>query len=112
MEAPPEPGIGRLARLNKLNISTRNCARMRSVIGVFFTTAKSTTAKPGPNNALRARFPNVPGAGGAKASRFRYCTYLVPSAFVMTVWLPPLYGSPTRSTRSRPSKVPLTFRPA
>src|SRR3954471_10737407 len=61
--APPDPGIGRLTRLKRLNISARNCRLTRSVIAVFFTAAKSTEAKPGPRNVFRPRLPKVPGAG-------------------------------------------------
>src|SRR3954454_5597240 len=83
IDAPPDPGIGRLTRLKRLNISARNCRLTRSVIAVFFTAAKSTSANPGPRNVLRPRLPNVPEAGCAKAAVFRNCTYLVPSGFVM-----------------------------
>src|SRR3954452_24278248 len=67
LEGPPDPGIGRFTRLNRLNISTRNWALIRSVIGVFFTAAKSTPPNPGPRRGfMPAILPAPPRPAGRK----------------------------------------------
>src|ERR1700739_1358895 len=103
--------MGRFLRLNRLNISPAHGGFTRSVIGVFFTTAKSTVAKFGPRKLLRPIFPNVPGAGCAHAAGVTHCSKREPPGAVTILLCTPAYGSPTRSARSRPSNVPLTLRP-
>src|ERR1700757_347923 len=50
--------------LNRLNISTRNCALNRSVIEMFLITEKSNSWNAGPAYWLRLRFPPLYGPFG------------------------------------------------
>src|SRR5579864_7452501 len=71
--------------LNRLNISTRNCALNRSVIGMFLITEKSNSWNAGPANWFRLRFPpakdpvgHEPTPGLQNAAGFHHCTPVKP----------------------------------
>src|SRR5579859_1548895 len=68
----------KLMRLKRLKKSARSWIFTRSVIGMFLIKEKSTSAKPGPANLLRARLPNVVGhavpPGEQNAAGFHHCT--------------------------------------
>ena len=53
-------------RLKRLNISTRNCVPIRSVIFVFFTTQKSTDGVARSVEGVARLLPKVPGSGIGK----------------------------------------------
>ena len=50
-------GVPKLARLNRLKNSARNCRLVPSVIRVFLISEKSTVAKPGPITVFRPKLP-------------------------------------------------------
>src|SRR5262245_53344980 len=51
------PGRPRFAWLNRLKISSRNCAFALPLSTRFLITEKSVSPNPGPSIALRGRFP-------------------------------------------------------
>src|SRR5205814_6057559 len=51
----------------KLENAARNCKLTRLDIAIFFSTERSTSARPGPVYTPRPRFPNVPKAGRENA---------------------------------------------
>src|SRR5580704_18295073 len=79
---PTDPApVARLMRLVVLYISARSCTRKRSLTVKFLKTDRSTSAKPGPTNALRPRLPAglvVPGQpaapGTQKAAGLTHCS--------------------------------------
>ena len=81
---PKLPAVERLAwgppycaRLNTLEVSARNCSRSFFVKEIFF--AKSSCHSPGPRNAFRPRFPNVP-SGAANAAGLIQLSGVCPAA--------------------------------
>jgi len=66
-----EEGSAKFAWLKRLKISVRNSSLTLSLMGMRLLKIRSDCQKPGPRRALRARLPNVPGAGMAKAAGLR-----------------------------------------
>src|SRR5258707_14679689 len=73
-DSVPTPGLARLVRLNRWNISARNGRLMPSRIIVFFTTAASTVANAGPRNTLRCSGPRLPAGAGLNAADGNHCS--------------------------------------
>src|SRR6266404_3638989 len=96
----------KLMRLKRLKKSALSWTFTRSVIGTFLIREKSTSAKPGPANLLRARLPDPVGhavpPGLQNAAGFHHCT---PGTVLSNEWLTPLNGSPIRSSPNRSSSV-------
>ena len=61
-------GLAKLVWLKILNISVRNSIFIVSVNLNRLFSIRSACQKPGPDNSLRVKFPNVPGAGVANAA--------------------------------------------
>src|SRR5277367_5836687 len=73
------PPVARLIRLKTLNISARSWSLKRSLIGIFFMTETSTSAKPGPENLFRDRSPlgssgRQVGDGTQNAAGLTHCS--------------------------------------
>src|SRR5580658_6029852 len=67
---PDAAGVAKLGWLSTLNISTRNCAEIRSVILVVLSRLTSSCWRPAARRILRPASPYVPAAGRAKAAGF------------------------------------------
>src|SRR5260370_29279062 len=77
-DSVPTPGLARFVRLNRLNISARNCTLMPSRMYVFFTRAASTVANAGPRNTLRCSVPKLPAGAAVNAAAVNHCSYGAP----------------------------------
>src|SRR5215216_3758481 len=60
--------------LKRLKASARICRFTRSVNRVFFSSDAFTFWNPGPSRIFLPAFPNVPGAGKAKAAVLNHCS--------------------------------------
>ena len=82
-----------------LNDSARNCSVTRSVIRLFFCSAASTLAIPGPKSTLRPELPKVPTAGRRNAEVSNHLSTVRWNASLLD-WEYLLPASPLRARRS------------
>src|SRR5262245_10978649 len=97
-------GCPRLARLNRLNASTRSCRRVDPVIRRFLIIERSVLLNPGPTSAFLPRFPKWYTPLGEIGSANTELELHEPEmrgshTLLLNHWVgdPMMCGSPTRS---------------